>query len=118
MDVATSLLGHARPARLLPTRLVMPAPPHPGRRLRPRPSGPSRRSSRVARRGARRAGPDRFHTSAARLGFEPWSTTGSGVPTDGKRLWEKLGDDRDLIGVKIALLAALLILTAVLEWVA
>jgi len=29
-----------------------------------------------------------------------------------------LGDDRDLIGVKIALLAALLVLTAVLEWVA
>jgi len=114
MDVATSLLGHTRPARLLPTRLVMPAPAHPGRRLRPRPYGPSRRNSR----GARRAGPDRFHTSAARLGFEPWSTAGSGVPTDGKRLWERLGDDRDLIGVKIALLAALLVLTAVLEWVA
>ena len=116
MDVATSLLGHARPTRLLPTRLVMPAPAHPGRR--PRPYGPSRRSSRVARRGARRGGPDRFHTSAARLGFGSWSTTGSDVPTDGKRLWEKLGDDRDLIGVKIALLAALLILTAMLEWVA
>jgi len=39
------------------------------------------------------------------------------VPIDGKRLWERWGDDRELTGVKIALLGALLILAAALEWV-
>ncbi|TMI90259.1 MAG: hypothetical protein E6H00_07505 [Bacillati bacterium ANGP1] len=98
------MLAPARPPRLLPTRLAMPTYAHPRRRPRPRPYGPSRRSSRAARRGAR-------------PGVEPWRTTRSGVPIDGKRLWERWGDDRELTGVKIALLGALLILAAALEWV-
>ena len=116
MDVAASREGSARPAPLLPTRLVMPTHARPGRR--PRPSGSSRRSTGGGRVGVRRAGPSRFHASAAPLGFVPWGAPRSAAPAHVKTLWERLGDDRELAGVKVALLAALLILTAVLEWVA
>ena len=34
-----------------------------------------------------------------------------------KNLWQRFGDDRELVGVKISLLIGMGILTAVLEWV-
>jgi len=33
------------------------------------------------------------------------------------RLWERVQDDRDLIGLKTTLLVSLVVLAAVLEWV-
>lgn len=37
---------------------------------------------------------------------------------DRKGVWERLQDDRELIGLKVVLLVSLLMLTALLEWVA
>lgn len=42
----------------------------------------------------------------------PWA------PVVRKTLLERLQDDRELIGLKVVLLSSLLLLTAVLEWVA
>ena len=80
-------------------------------------SGPSRRINRTRGGAPRRDAPARSHTTAARLGVEPWATTRRYVPIGRKTLWEKLGDDRELVGVKVTLLTTLLIVTAVLDWV-
>jgi hypothetical protein len=90
----------------------------PGTRGRPR-----RRINHVRARPTRRAAEARIVTSADRPSIEPWlfrgkSLTRCAAPSGPKTLWEKLQDDRELVGLKIALLATLLIMTAALELVA
>ena len=51
----------------------------------------------------------------------PWPTAARTPAHHGKnmsvRLWERVQDDRDLIGLKTTLLVSLVVLAAVLEWV-
>ncbi|HLW61276.1 MAG TPA: hypothetical protein VKV57_15340 [bacterium] len=90
----------------------------PGTRGRPR-----RRITHVRARPTRRAAEARIVTGGDRPSIEPWLFCGKSLtpcvaPSGPKTLWEKLQDDRELVGVKIALLATLLIMTAALELVA
>lgn len=70
--------------------------------------------SRAYRTGPRRAvsrGP--LGTARANIGLV-WS---QGGVDERKSLWDRMNDDRELIGLKTVLVASLLVLTAILEWV-
>ncbi|HKV45863.1 MAG TPA: hypothetical protein VJT32_14500 [bacterium] len=75
-------------------------------------------------RSTRRAAEARIATTADRPGIEPWLfPRGTPLPRAAARtgpntLWKRLQDDRELVGLKIVLLTALLIMTAFLELVA
>lgn len=73
----------------------------------------ARRLHGIRRRPSGRAGPRTvFPVGQGRTGrsMEPWELV------ERATLWDKLHDDRTLIGLKIVLLAFLFLLTALLEW--
>ncbi len=83
-------------------------------RSRTRASRLVRRANRMPNRSFGRAAPQRTRGSArVRVpSIPPWAVEVR------KTFWDRVRDDRELIGLKIVLLASLLLLTALLEWVA
>ena len=77
-------------------------------------SGSTRRSYRMP--GRSRGATSRRTRGIAHAPIAPvWPQW---IPNDRKTFWDKVRDDRELIGLKTVLLASLLLLTALLEWVA
>ncbi len=77
-------------------------------------SGSIRRSYRMP--GRSRSATSRRTIGIARASIAPgWPQW---IPDERKTFWDRVQDDRELIGLKTVLLASLLLLTALLEWVA
>ena len=73
--------------------------------------GSSSRAYRAGPRGAVSRGA--LGTARADIGLV-WSQA---VVNEPRTLWDRMNDDRELIGLKTVLVASLLLLTAIVEWV-